>query len=277
MAPWRFSARPSGIVLSRPCWRRSGESPSRTASRGGREWCARWRRPSARPASSAWPDQHVLEIKLGSFSMRISGDPSGAGRTRQSGRIARFVGTGALRPAIIMVGPAGKPRLHGGGCRAGHSKEAEPLFRSEPAQPIVLARILSFVSFHPNGKRASDGTMIEITRSISIPRASSNSPSSARPARAAERQQGRDRLRAALRRAPLALAARRHRGEADETRGPALTKDGVVVISADRHRSQEMNRADALERITAMIPRGGPAAAAEAPPHEATKVRSSAG
>ncbi len=35
--------------------------------------------------------------------------------------------------------------------------------------------------------------------------------------------------------------------------GRRLTKEGVVVISADRHRSQEMNRADALERITAMI------------------------
>ncbi len=35
--------------------------------------------------------------------------------------------------------------------------------------------------------------------------------------------------------------------------GRRLTKDGVVVISADRHRSQEMNRADAIERITAMI------------------------
>ena len=35
--------------------------------------------------------------------------------------------------------------------------------------------------------------------------------------------------------------------------GRRLTKEGVVVIAADRHRSQEMNRADAIERITAMI------------------------
>jgi len=35
--------------------------------------------------------------------------------------------------------------------------------------------------------------------------------------------------------------------------GRRLTKDGVVVISADRHRSQEMNRADAIERLIAMI------------------------
>ncbi len=35
--------------------------------------------------------------------------------------------------------------------------------------------------------------------------------------------------------------------------GRRLTKDGVVVIAADRHRSQEMNRADAIERMTAMI------------------------
>ena len=35
--------------------------------------------------------------------------------------------------------------------------------------------------------------------------------------------------------------------------GRRLTRDGVVVISADRHRSQEMNRADAIARIAAMI------------------------
>jgi ribosome-associated protein len=35
--------------------------------------------------------------------------------------------------------------------------------------------------------------------------------------------------------------------------GRRLTKDGVIVIAADRHRSQEMNRADAVERLVAMI------------------------
>ena len=35
--------------------------------------------------------------------------------------------------------------------------------------------------------------------------------------------------------------------------GRRLTKDGVIVISAERFRSQERNRADALERLTEMI------------------------
>jgi ribosome-associated protein len=42
--------------------------------------------------------------------------------------------------------------------------------------------------------------------------------------------------------------------------GARLTKDGVVVISADRYRTQERNRVDALERLVALIRR-----AAEAP------------
>jgi ribosome-associated protein len=35
--------------------------------------------------------------------------------------------------------------------------------------------------------------------------------------------------------------------------GRKLTKEGIIVISSDRHRSQEMNRADAVERLVAMI------------------------
>jgi ribosome-associated protein len=35
--------------------------------------------------------------------------------------------------------------------------------------------------------------------------------------------------------------------------GKKLTKDGVIVITAARHRSQEMNRADAVERLTALL------------------------
>jgi ribosome-associated protein len=35
--------------------------------------------------------------------------------------------------------------------------------------------------------------------------------------------------------------------------GRKLTKDGVIVISADRHRSQEMNRVEAVERLVTMI------------------------
>jgi ribosome-associated protein len=37
--------------------------------------------------------------------------------------------------------------------------------------------------------------------------------------------------------------------------GARLTKDGVVVIFADRFRTQERNRADALERLLALIRR----------------------
>jgi ribosome-associated protein len=35
--------------------------------------------------------------------------------------------------------------------------------------------------------------------------------------------------------------------------GRKLTKDGVIVLSADRFRSQEQNREDAVARLTAMI------------------------
>jgi len=35
--------------------------------------------------------------------------------------------------------------------------------------------------------------------------------------------------------------------------GSRLTKDGVLVIRADRHRTQEMNRADARERLAELI------------------------
>jgi ribosome-associated protein len=35
--------------------------------------------------------------------------------------------------------------------------------------------------------------------------------------------------------------------------GKRLTKDGVIVIVAQRHRTQERNRADALERLVELI------------------------
>lgn len=39
-----------------------------------------------------------------------------------------------------------------------------------------------------------------------------------------------------------------------ETRaGSKLTKDGIIVITANRKRTQEANRRDALERLTALI------------------------
>ncbi|MCC2112393.1 MAG: aminoacyl-tRNA hydrolase, partial [Hyphomicrobiales bacterium] len=35
--------------------------------------------------------------------------------------------------------------------------------------------------------------------------------------------------------------------------GTRLTRDGVIVITADRYRTQEANRRDAIERLAAMI------------------------
>lgn len=35
--------------------------------------------------------------------------------------------------------------------------------------------------------------------------------------------------------------------------GSRMTKDGVLVIRADRHRTQDMNRSDARERLVAMV------------------------
>ena len=35
--------------------------------------------------------------------------------------------------------------------------------------------------------------------------------------------------------------------------GARLTLDGVIVITANRHRTQERNRADAIERLSALI------------------------
>jgi ribosome-associated protein len=35
--------------------------------------------------------------------------------------------------------------------------------------------------------------------------------------------------------------------------GNRLTKDGVIVIEAQRHRTQERNRADAMERLQALV------------------------
>ena len=49
--------------------------------------------------------------------------------------------------------------------------------------------------------------------------------------------------------------------------GRRLTQDGVLIITADRHRSQERNRADALARLTELIR----AAAVIQKPRRATK------
>ncbi len=57
------------------------------------------------------------------------------------------------------------------------------------------------------------------------------------------------------------------RARVEQLAGSRLTKDGVVVISADRFRTQERNREDARERLVALIRR-----AAEAPkPRRATR------
>ncbi len=50
--------------------------------------------------------------------------------------------------------------------------------------------------------------------------------------------------------------------------GRRMTKAGVVIISAQRHRTQERNRADALERLLALIRE---AAAPPPPPRRKTR------
>jgi ribosome-associated protein len=53
------------------------------------------------------------------------------------------------------------------------------------------------------------------------------------------------------RRAPTLPAALRARAE--RLAGRRLTKEGVLVITANRFRSQERNRDDALERLVALL------------------------
>ena len=45
------------------------------------------------------------------------------------------------------------------------------------------------------------------------------------------------------------------RARVEKLAGARLTKDGIVVIFADRFRTQERNRADALERLVSLIRR----------------------
>jgi ribosome-associated protein len=52
--------------------------------------------------------------------------------------------------------------------------------------------------------------------------------------------------------------------------GSRLTLDGVIVISAHRHRTQERNKADAIDRLIELI-----AKAAEPPPPPRKKTRPS--
>lgn len=54
--------------------------------------------------------------------------------------------------------------------------------------------------------------------------------------------------------------------------GQRATKDGVIVIEANRFRTQELNRADALARLTALV-----AKAAEPPPKPRRKTKPTKG
>jgi ribosome-associated protein len=58
-------------------------------------------------------------------------------------------------------------------------------------------------------------------------------------------------LRFDMRRSPNLPADVRERAE--RLAGRRLTKDGVIVLIAQRHRTQERNRADALERLVALL------------------------
>ena len=64
----------------------------------------------------------------------------------------------------------------------------------------------------------------------------------------------------------------RVKGNLARIAGRRMTKDGVIVIEADRHRTQERNRADARERLKAMIEK-----AAAPPPPKRRKTRPSKG
>ncbi len=74
------------------------------------------------------------------------------------------------------------------------------------------------------------------------------------------------RLRFDARRSPSLSEGVRARLE--RLAGSRLTKDGVIIIEAQRHRTQERNRADALERLIDLIRE---AAAPPPPPRRKTK------
>ncbi len=65
------------------------------------------------------------------------------------------------------------------------------------------------------------------------------------------------------------------RARLEELAGQRLTKDGVVVIFADRFRTQERNRSDALERLLALIRRAAeiPKQRRQTKPTKASKER----
>lgn len=57
--------------------------------------------------------------------------------------------------------------------------------------------------------------------------------------------------------------------------GSRMTKDGVLVLRADRHRTQDMNRADARDRLVEMIREAAipPKPRIKTKPTKASKVR----
>lgn len=55
--------------------------------------------------------------------------------------------------------------------------------------------------------------------------------------------------------------------------GRRLTRDGVIVIDAQRHRTQERNRADALSRLAEMIRLATPAPKPRRPTRPGTAAR----
>ncbi len=69
---------------------------------------------------------------------------------------------------------------------------------------------------------------------------------------------------------PNAVSARLQR-----LAGRRLTRDGVVVITAQRHRTQERNRADALERLVELIRQAAvvPKARRSTAPSQASRAR----
>jgi ribosome-associated protein len=62
------------------------------------------------------------------------------------------------------------------------------------------------------------------------------------------------------------------RARLERLAGSRLTKDGVIIIEAQRHRTQERNRADALERLLDLIRE-----AAAPPPPQRRKTRPTLG
>ena len=73
-------------------------------------------------------------------------------------------------------------------------------------------------------------------------------------ARRAERQQGLDRGGAALRGGALAEPRRRRRRRGcGGSPGWRWTGEGALIVTAERHRSQALNRAEAREKLRALV------------------------